>query len=296
MSAADTIVLIHGMWMTPRCWEKWADRYTRAGYRVEAPAWPGLEVGVEAIRRDPSPLLNLGAAEIIDHLERYIRALPTPPIIIGHSYGGALTQVLLDRGLGAAGVAIQCTQVKGVYRIPITTFKSIWHILRNPANARGLGPMTREQFHYAFTNTLTRAESDAVYDRQYIPGAGRAIFQGALANFAPHSPLTVNFANGNRAPLLLVGGEFDNIMPPSVQRETLKRYRGSRAVTEYIECAGRPHETLGTEGWQRVADDVLGWAADQATHWTPPRGRLTRAYVAPLGNGPGRDGRGATTH
>ncbi|MFC7762925.1 alpha/beta hydrolase [Catellatospora bangladeshensis] len=159
MTAPDTIVLIHGLWMTPLSWEHWIDRYTRQGYRVLAPSWPGLEGGVEALRRDPSPLAGLGVAQVADHYERIISDLPTRPIIMGHSFGGLLTQLMLDRGLGAAGVAIHSGQVRGVYRLPFTQLKAASPVLGNPANRNRAVPFTHEQFHYAFTNTLSAQRS-----------------------------------------------------------------------------------------------------------------------------------------
>ncbi|TQF09546.1 alpha/beta hydrolase [Myxococcus llanfairpwllgwyngyllgogerychwyrndrobwllllantysiliogogogochensis] len=261
----DTIVLVHGMWMTPRSWQGWIDRFTKAGYRVIAPSWPGLEVGVEALQKDPTPLENLRVKQIVDHYERIIRALPTPPILMGHSYGGAFVQMLLDRGVGAAGVAIHSAPVKGVYTLPFTTIKSTASTLLNPANVNRPAPMTPEQFHYAFTNTLTQEESDEVYRTQYVPGSGRALFQGALANLTPHSEVTVNLKNDERAPLLFLSGDSDIILPAKIQRENVKRYAKSKAVTEYVELKGRSHYTVAQPGWEAVADLALNWAAQHAT-------------------------------
>ncbi|AKF87448.1 hypothetical protein MFUL124B02_43025 [Myxococcus fulvus 124B02] len=260
----DTIVLIHGMWMTPRSWQGWIARYEKAGYRVIAPTWPGLEGGVEALQKDPTPLNNLGVKDIVDHYERIIRALPTPPILMGHSFGGAFVQMLLDRGVGAAGVAIHSAPVKGVYTLPFTTIKSTASTLFNPANVKRHAPMTPEQFHYAFTNTLTQEESDEIYRTQYIPGSGRALFQGALANLTPRSEVTVNLRNDARAPLLFLSGDLDVILPASIQRENAKRYAKSSAVTEYVEVPGRSHYTVAQPGWEAIADQALNWAVEHA--------------------------------
>lgn len=264
MTAPDTIVLIHGLWMTPLSWEHWIDRYTAKGYRVLAPSWPGLEGGVEALRRDPSPLHGLGVGEVADHYERIIADLAAPPIIMGHSFGGALTQILLGRGLGAAGVAIHSAQTRGVFRLPVSTLKAASPVLGNPANVNRAVPLTPAQFHYAFTNTLTAEQSRQAYDRYHIPAPGRPLFQGAFANLSPNSPLKVDVRRDDRAPLLFVAGGADNIVPASVNRANHRLYRHSKAVTEYREFPGRGHFTVGQDGWEQVADHALTWAAEQA--------------------------------
>jgi alpha-beta hydrolase superfamily lysophospholipase len=257
---SDTIVLIHGLWMTPRSWEHWVARYTEAGYTVLAPAWPGLSGEVDALREDPSPLTTLSVAAITDHYERIIRDLDRPPMIIGHSFGGTFVQLLLDRGLGAVGVAIASAPVKGVRRLPLSTVRATLPVLRNPANRHRAVPLTPAQFHDAFANTLTAAESRAAYDRYHVPAAGGVLFEGALANLNPRAATKVDFANPNRAPLLFVGGGADRLIPPAVNRENARRYRRSAALTAYREFAGRSHFTVGQAGWEEVADYALSWA------------------------------------
>ncbi|MGN6111162.1 MAG: alpha/beta hydrolase [Kofleriaceae bacterium] len=268
----DTIVLVHGMWMTPRSWQGWIDRYTRAGYRVLAPAWPGLEGEVEAIRRDPTPLIGLGAAEIVEHYEEIIRELDSEPILIGHSFGGAFVQVLLDRGAGAAGVAIHATPVRqAVYTLPASTLAATWRFLIKPWNARRALPFTPAQFHHAFANTLDEDASNEAYDRLHIPAPGRALFQGALANFERHSPFAIDFANRERAPLLFIAGTADRLMPPSVQRRSQEHYLRAGAQADLIEFADRSHFTIGEPGWEEVADRALAWAVEHARRGPEPR-------------------------
>src|SRR6059058_1766354 len=156
-AAKPPIVLIHGMWMTPLSWEHWITHYTQRGHRVLAPAWPGLDAQPEELRRDPSPLRGLGITEVVDHYDRIIRELDRPPIIIGHSFGGLTTQLLLDRGLGAAGVAIGTAPPKGVVVLPPSTLRSALPGLKNPLNRDGLAPLTKDQFRYRFTNTESQA-------------------------------------------------------------------------------------------------------------------------------------------
>lgn len=264
-TTADTIVLIHGLWMTPRSWEKWIERYTNRGYRVLAPAYPGLEVEVEALRADPSPIEKLTVPETVEHLEGIIGGLERPPMIMGHSFGGLLTQILLDHGFGAAGVAIDSVPAEGIKVVPVSQIRASFPVLRNPANRHKAVPFTPEQFHYAFTNTLSEEESAKVYERYAIAAPGRWLWDGVLANFTPgHQDTYVNFKNEDRAPLLFIAGGDDNIMPASVNQSNAKHYRHAKAVTDYHEFPGRSHYTLGQDGWEGVADYALDWAVEHA--------------------------------
>ena len=268
----DTIVLIHGLWMTPRSWEHWIPRYESRGYTVLAPAWPGLEVEVEALNDDPSPIASLDIEQIVDHYEEIVRGLESPPIIVGHSFGGAFTQLLLDRGLGAAGVGIASGTVKGVFDLPWSTLKSASPVLRNPFNKGKAIPLDEKQFHYAFANTLTQEESDAIYERYHIPAAATVLFEGAFANLHFHAPTKVNFDNDERAPLLFIAFENDHIIPPSASRHNAEKYEDSDAITEFKEFPGRPHFP-GAPGWEEVADYALDWAEKNAV----PAGALSGA-------------------
>jgi len=260
-TAPDTIVLIHGLWMTPRSWEHWKERYEAQGYKVLAPAWPGLELEVEALRADPTPLTKLTAKQVLDNYERIIRELDSPPIIMGHSLGGAVTQVLLDRGLGAAAVGVAPATVKGIRDLPLSTLRATGHILGRPFNRDNATPSSRKQFRYAFGNTMTQEESDAIYDRYYVPSANRVLYDIALSNLSRNAPTVVDFSKADRAPLLMIAFEHDHVVPPKPIRHNASKYKaGTVAFTEF---PGRPHFP-GAPGWEEVADYALSWAVEHA--------------------------------
>ncbi|TCO42369.1 alpha-beta hydrolase superfamily lysophospholipase [Kribbella antiqua] len=262
---SPTMVLIHGLWLTPRSWEGWKARFEERGYEVLAPAWPRMDGEVEALRRDPSVMNGLGIAEVVDHYERIIRSLATPPVIMGHSTGGLVTELLLDRGLGAAGVCLSPAPVKGVLRLPPSLLRCVFPVLRNPANKNKTFAMTSKQFHYAFTNTMDDEDANAAYERYAVAAPGRVVFQAAFANFNPRSVTKVDFHKDDRPPLLVIGNTEDHTIPASVSKEAAKRLSKSRAVVQYKEFVGRPHFTAGAPGWEAVADYALEWAKRYAT-------------------------------
>jgi pimeloyl-ACP methyl ester carboxylesterase len=263
----DTIVLVHGLWMTPRSWENWVSHYEGKGYRVIAPAYPGFEVEVEALRADPTVIANVTVPETIAHLEKAMSGLDRKPIIMGHSFGGTLTQLLLDRGHGAAGVVIDSAPPEGIRVNPPSQIKSLFPVLNNPAKRHQAAGFTPEQFHYAFTNTLAAEESAKVYERYHIPAPGAWVWgYGLLANFTPGKQETwVNFHNEERAPLLFIAGGDDHIMPPSVNKSNAKHYKAANTITEYYEFPGRSHWTCAEPGWEQVADHALDWAVEHST-------------------------------
>jgi pimeloyl-ACP methyl ester carboxylesterase len=259
----DTIVLIHGFWVTPRSWEHWVSRYESRGYKVLAPAYPGFEVEVEALNDDPSPVEALTVPAIIEHLEAVVGGLDSPPILIGHSAGGVFTQILLDHGFGAAGVAINSAPTEGVAVVPLSQIKSTFPVLKNPANRHRAVGFTPEQWRYAFANTFEEDESRALYERYHVPASGSVFWGSALANIHPgRDDNYVNYKNDDRAPLLFISGSEDHLMPPKVQRSNAKHY-GSGTVTEVKEFEG-PHLLPAAPGWEQVADYALSWAIEHA--------------------------------
>jgi pimeloyl-ACP methyl ester carboxylesterase len=252
-----TIVLINGLWMTALSWEHWARHYTDKGYSVIAANWPGMEGDIEQLRRDPSTYTSLGLPEVVDHYEQIIRELETPPIIIGYGFGGLIAQVLLDRGWGAAGVAIASAPVRGIARLPLSMLKLAFSVLGKSLSNKAAS-LTAQQFRRAFTNSLTESESLDAFNRYTVPAPNRVLLQTALANFSLHSATTVNFRNDTRAPLLLVAGGKDRVAPSSLVRANSDLYRESKAETDYKEYPEQTHFTLLQE--TKVADYVLGWA------------------------------------
>lgn len=263
-ASVGPIVLIHGLWLTPRSWEGWIERFEDRGHRVLAPPWPRMDAEVEALRRDPSGLNGLGLVEIVEHYAEIVRGLDRAPIIMGHSFGGLVTELLLDRSLGAVGVALSPAPVKGVLRLPVAQLRSAFPALKNPAARGKTTELTPKQFHYAFTNTMSESDAKAAYDRYQVPGTNRILFQAAFANFNPKAPSKVDFHKPDRAPLLVIGNGADHTVPASVSKEAATRLAKSKTVVDYHEFAGRPHFTAGAPGWEEVADYALEWATGRA--------------------------------
>jgi pimeloyl-ACP methyl ester carboxylesterase len=260
----DTIVLIHGFWVTPRSWEHWITHYEAKGYTVIAPAYPGFEVEVEALNADTSPIESLTVPQILAHLESVIGGLDKPPIIMGHSAGGAFTQLMLDRGYGAVGVAINSAPTEGVKVIPLSQVKASFPVLKNPANRHRAVGFTHEQWHYAFTNGFSEEESRALYERYHVPASGSIFWGSALANIHPGKDDTyVDYSNDDRAPLLFISGSEDHLMPPKIQSSNAKHYKSENTITEVKEFEG-PHLMPAQEGWEEIADYALEWAESHA--------------------------------
>lgn len=259
----STIVLIHGLWMTPHSWDGWADRYRAAGHTVIAPGWPGIDDRTAAeVRSDPRALRGVGLRQIADSYEQAIHGLPAAPIIMGHSFGGVITQMLADRGLGSAYVGVEPGQPAGIPTLPWSTLRSGFPILRNPFNRNGASPISKAQFHYAFGNDLTRAQSDAAWEEYAVNAYNRVLFEGALATLNGRTGVSrVDFGRADRAPLLVITGDRDHVVPPAIGRAIVAKYRAAGpANVDYREYVGRTHRIVNQEGWEQVCDDALVWA------------------------------------
>jgi pimeloyl-ACP methyl ester carboxylesterase len=274
----NNIVLIHGLWLTPLSFEYWAHHYTERGYSVYAPSWPGMERDIRVLRRQPEAYAEIGIRKIVDHYEKLVVELESPPILVGHCFGGLVVQALLDRGLGACGVAIASAPIKGVWTLPYSTMRVVTPQLINPRNNRRAVPLTPAQFHYAFMHTAAREDAFRIYQRYAVPGPDHVLFQAELANFNPFAESAVNVRRNNRAPLLMIAGTEDHLIPPSIVKANVKLYRHSCATTEYKEFKERTHFMICQSGWQEVANCALDWARDQELLVEREQRRIARQY------------------
>ena len=265
MSTAGTgngqipLMLIHGAWLSTRSWENYADYFGKRGFAVSAPEWPRKHGDVEEIRETAEEAAGLGVREIVDHYEQQIRALQQPPVLVGHSYGGLFVELLLDRGLGRAGVALSPAPPKGILVLPLSTLKAASPALAHPSKWHGVVTLTLEEFTYAFVNTFSPEEAAAAYERYAVPETGQIFYEGGFANFHLHPPTAVDFKNDQRAPLLIVGADEDHTVPTSVSKAQYKRYERSPAKTDFLEFAGRPHLHMVAPDWQEVAEAIQSW-------------------------------------
>lgn len=275
----NNVVLIHGLWMTPLSWEYWANHCTERGYSVYAPSWPCMERDVRALRHAPESYAEIGFKQIVDHYEKLVIDLEHAPILIGHSFGGLVVQALLDRGLGCCGVAIASAPIKGIWTLPYSTMRVVTPQLLTMHNHR-CAALTPAQFHYAFMNTSSREESFRIYQRYAVPGPDRVLPQTELANFNPFAETAVNTRRCNRAPLLLIAGSKDHLIPPRIVKANFQAYRHSTAVTEYKEFPGRTHFVIGQSGWEEVANFTLRWARGQEVLVEREQRRIAREVRA----------------
>jgi pimeloyl-ACP methyl ester carboxylesterase len=259
MTAPRPVVFIHGLWLHASSWQPWLDLFREAGYQPTAPGWPHEPATVDHARKQPELVANLSIDDLTDHFAEIIRPLDPAPVIIGHSFGGLVAEKLLGQGLGAAAVAIDPAQIKGVLPLPLAQLRAALPALGNPANLHKAVSLTQKEFRFGFGNALTDEESNALFDRWTIPSPARPLFQAAVANFAVHSQAKVDTANNTRGPLLLISGVEDHTVPDIVTRSTLKQYRDSSAVTEFKQFEGRGHSITVDSGWKDIANAVLDW-------------------------------------
>jgi non-heme chloroperoxidase len=255
--AKRTIVFIHGLWIHASSWNPWMDFFSQQGYETLNPPWPGDSDTVEECRANPGAIANRGVTEIADSYAKVIATLAQPPIVIGHSFGGLLAQIILSRDIAAAGIAIDPAPVKGVWRLPFSALRASLPVLGNPFNLRKAVSLTYDQFRYGFANAVPEKEARDLYDRWTIPAPGRPLFQAATATFAGIET-KVNVANTTRGPLLITGGEKDNIAPPILGRASMKKYNSS-VITEFKLFEHRGHSLIVDHGWHEVAAYSLAW-------------------------------------
>ncbi|HEY2814017.1 MAG TPA: alpha/beta hydrolase [Acidimicrobiales bacterium] len=251
------VVFVHGLWLLPSSWDRWAKLFESAGYCALRPGWPDDPDTVEQAKEHPEVFARKSVGQIADHFEAVIRKLDRKPAVIGHSFGGLLTQILAGRGLSAASVAIDPAPFRGVLPLPISALRSSSAVLRNPANRHRAVPLTYEQFRYAFANAITEDEAHSLYDKYAVPGPGEPIFQAAAANLNPWTEAKVDSTNPERGPMLVISGELDHTVPPSIANASYKREKRNPGQTEIVEIEGRGHSLTIDHGWREVADTAL---------------------------------------
>ncbi len=254
---ARTIVFVHGLWIHTSSWQPWMDFFGKHGYETLNPAWPGDSATVAECRANPGAIANRGVTEIADSYAKVIATLPQPPIVIGHSFGGLLTQIILGRGIAAAGIAIDPAPIKGVWQLPFSVIKGTLPVLSNPFNFTKAKSLTFEEFTYGFANAVPEQEARELYERWTMPAPCRPLFQAALATVAG-TETKVDTANTTRGPLLITGGEKDNIAPPLFGLESQKKYNKS-VITDFKLFENRGHSLIVDHGWQEIAEYSLGW-------------------------------------
>jgi non-heme chloroperoxidase len=255
--AKKTIVFVHGLWIHTSSWHPWMDFFSYHGYDTINPPWPGDGATVAECRNNPQAIANRGIIEVADSYAKAIALLPQPPIVIGHSFGGLIAQVILGRGIAAAGVAIDPAPMKGVWQLPFSALRASLPVLGNPFNIKKAISLTFSQFRYGFANAVPEDEARQLYDKWTIPAPGRPLFQAAFATFGG-SETKVNTANSSRGPLLITGGAKDHIAPPVLGRASRKKYN-STVVTDFKLFEGRGHSLIVDHGWKEVADYILEW-------------------------------------
>jgi non-heme chloroperoxidase len=258
-SGKTPVVFVHGLWLLPNSWDRWRAVFGDAGYATLSPGWPDDPETVEEAKEHPEVFAHKSVGDIADHYEDVIGKLATKPAIVGHSFGGLLTQILAGRGLSRVSVAISPAPFRGVLPLPISALKSASPVLHNPANRGRAVPLTYEQFRYAFANAVSEDEAKELYVTFSVPGSGVPLFQAASANLNPWTEAKVNSKSPERGPLLIVSGEKDHTVPWAVANASYKKQRRNEGVTEIIEVPGRGHSLIIDGGWAEVADTALAF-------------------------------------
>jgi non-heme chloroperoxidase len=253
------VVFVHGLWLLPSSWDRWAAAFEEAGHTALTPGWPDDPETVEEANANPEVFANKTVGQVADHFEEIIRGLDRKPAIIGHSFGGLLAQILAGRGLAAATVAIDPAPFRGVLPLPLSALKSARPVLSNPANRSRAVPLTFEQFRFAFANAVSEEEAKELYETFAVPASGAPLFQAASANLNPWTEAKVDSENPERGPLLILSGEKDNTVPWAIANASYKKQLRNAAVTEIEEIPNRGHALTIDSGWREVADRALAF-------------------------------------
>jgi non-heme chloroperoxidase len=258
-SGRTPVVFVHGLWLLPSSWDRWRTVFEEAGYATIAPGWPDDPETVAEAKEHPEVFAKKSIKEVADHFDEVVRKLSVKPAIIGHSFGGLLTQILAGRGLSAASVAIDPAPFRGVLPLPISALRAGSPVLSNPLNRGRAVPLTYEQFRYAFANAVDEDEARQLYETFAVPAPGEPLFQAAFANVNPWTEDKVDTKNPDRGPLLILDGELDNTVPWAIANASYKQQKRNEGVTEIQKIAGRGHALTIDSGWRDVADISLAF-------------------------------------
>jgi pimeloyl-ACP methyl ester carboxylesterase len=259
-SGLTPVVFIHGLWLLPSSWDRWATAFEEAGYTAVAPAWPDDPETVAEANEHPEVFAGKTVGQVADHIAEVISELSKKPAVIGHSFGGLLTQIIAGRGLSAASVAIDPAPFRGVLPLPISALRSAAPVLSNPANHNRAIPLTYDQFRFGFANAVSEDEAKELYETFAVPASGAPLFQAATANLNPWTEAKVDSKNPERGPLLIISGEKDNTVPWAIANASYKKQqRNDAAVTEIVEMPNRGHALVVDSGWREVADTALAF-------------------------------------
>ena len=251
------IVFIHGLWLLPSSWDRWAALFEKAGFTTLTPGWPDDPQTVAEAKAHPEVFAHKTIGQVADHFAEVIGELKKKPAVIGHSFGGLLTQIVAGRGLSAASVAIDPAPFRGVLPLPFSALKSASPVLGNPANRNRAVPLTYDQFRFGFANAVSEDEAQQLYETFAVPASGAPLFQAAAANLNPWTEAKVDTKNPDRGPLLIISGEKDNTVPWAIANASYKQQKRNQGVTEITEMQNRGHALVIDSGWQEVADTAL---------------------------------------
>jgi non-heme chloroperoxidase len=258
-SGRTPVVFVHGLWLLSSSWDRWRTVFEDAGYATVAPGWPDDPETVAEANAHPEVFAKKSIKDVADHLDAVIRTLTVKPAIVGHSFGGLMTQILAGRGLSAASVAIDPAPFRGVLPLPISALRSASPVLTTPLNRGRAVPLTYDQFRYAFANAVGEDEARTLYDTYAVPAPGEPLFQAAFANFNPWTEDKVDTKNPERGPLLILDGELDHVVPWAIANASYNRQKRNEGVTEIVKIAGRGHALTIDSGWREVADLSLAF-------------------------------------
>jgi non-heme chloroperoxidase len=253
------VVFIHGLWLLPSSWDRWQTFFEKAGYCALTPGWPDDPQTVEEANEHPEVFAHKTIGQVADHFAEVIGKLKKKPAVIGHSFGGLLTQIIAGRGLAKVSVAIDPAPFRGVLPLPISALKSSRPVLGNPANRNRAVPLTYEQFRYAFANAVSEDEAKELFSTFAVPGSGVPIFQAATANLNPWTEAKVDTKNPERGPLLIISGEQDHTVPWAIANASFKKQERNAGVTEIVEIPDRGHALTIDNGWREVAETALAF-------------------------------------